>query len=151
MPNLSSFGPGDEITWGAPTGNALDPRTDDDDLPHGMIAFETAQEMAAEQISSTPGLVADWLSEMAADLTLRKPVETMKIDEADIQGAPAHVLLALIMTGTDKQAGLARMFLRDRFEADYAECIDERANEILIEINGKPDDTPAGYRETWDD
>ena len=148
---ITNLGPGDEATWPAYTGGALDPRNDDDDLPDGMIDFETAQEMAADEISSSPGLVADWLSEMAADLSLRKPVETMKIHEGDIQGAPAHVLLALIITGTDKQAGLARMFLRDRFEADFADCINERADELLLAANGKPDDTPAGYRETWDD
>lgn len=90
------------------------------------------QAQAEDELASTPDAVATWLCG-ELDIDSMRPVETMRIPERDIQTAPVRILLALIMTGTDQQANLARFFLRDRFVADHATEIDKRADELLIE------------------
>lgn len=100
-----------------------------------------AWEQAEEEFASTPHEVADWLLDAVAEhVGPDDVIDTLRINEHDIQGQPPHVLLALIMTGTDKQAGLARMFLRDAFKEARLYAIGKRATEIEA-------DRPADY---WD-
>ena len=90
-----------------------------------------AWEQAEEEFASTPHEVADWLFDAVSDhVGPDDVIDTMRINEHEIQGQPPHVLLALIMTGTDKQAGLARMFLRDAFKEARLYAIGQRATEI---------------------
>lgn len=97
---------------------------------------------AEEELASTPHEVAEFLFDStAADGLSDLPVNTARINERDIQGQPVHVLLALVMTGTDKQAALARMFLRDAFREARLYAIGKRATEIEA-------DRPADY---WSD
>lgn len=37
MNRFTNLGPGDEQTWGAPSGHPNDPRTEDDDEAEGML------------------------------------------------------------------------------------------------------------------
>ena len=98
-----------------------------------------AWEQAEEEYASTPHEVAEWLFDSVAEQAGPDDViDTMRINEHDIQGQPVHVLLALIMTGTDRQAGLARMFLRDAFKEARLYAIGTRATEIEA-------DRPADY------
>ena len=90
------------------------------------------ESQAEDELASTPDAVATWLSG-ELDLDSMRPVETTRIHERDIQGAPVRILLALIMTGTDQQANLARFFLRGRFAADHKREIQARADQLLIE------------------
>lgn len=90
------------------------------------------ESQAEDELASTPDAVATWLSG-ELDLDSMRPVETARIHERDIQGAPVRILLALIMTGTDQQANLARFFLRGRFAADHKREIQSRADQLLIE------------------
>ena len=130
---LTDYGPGDEITWG-PCTDPRDPRWDDSIDP--PLAEWEADEQAADEISSTAANVAEWLYTVTDHEDGWKPVETMKIADAALQDAPVHILLAVVMTGTDRQANLARMFLRDRYQAARADQIGERASELLLETNG---------------
>ena len=149
MPYPYTPGPGDEATWPAYTGHPNDPRNDD--LDDDTLDAESAQEMAAEQCASNPGMVSQWLADICDTDGAWQPVETMRVHEASLQDAPVHILFAVMMTGTDQQAGFARMFLRDRFEEQHRAEIDERADELLLAANGLPDDTPAGYHNDYDD
>jgi hypothetical protein len=92
-------------------------------------------EMAAEQLASTAANVLDWLQSVCNDDASGEPVETNSIHDAQLQDAPAAVLLACIMTGSDRQAGFARMFLRERFEAARATEITERSAELIEQAN----------------
>lgn len=118
-------GPGDSATWPAYVIDANDPRNDYD----GLAQWE-ADEIAAEQLASTAADVSDWLAQQTDNDAGWKPVETHLIRDADLQDAPVSVLLACVMTGTDRQAGFARMFLRERFEAARATEIAERSAEL---------------------
>jgi hypothetical protein len=45
---MIDYGPGDEQTWGSPTGHPNDPRTEDDDEAEGMLLdMEEATELMA--------------------------------------------------------------------------------------------------------
>jgi hypothetical protein len=131
--HYTTLGPGDSPTWGPYLGDPNDPRNvgiEDDSL-----AQWEADEIAAEQIASTSANVLDWLQSVCNDDASSKPVETNLIHDADLQDAPAAVLLACIMTGTDRQAGFARMFLRERFEAARATEIAERSVKLIEQAN----------------
>lgn len=116
----------------------------------GLADWE-ADEIAEEEFASTAFEVADFLID-AVQLVdeAKQPVDTMRIHERDIQDAPIHVLLALIMTGTDQQANFARMFLRDHFKRTKAYWIGERAAELLREANG-PERDPGSIGCEFDD
>lgn len=132
--NLSNYGPGDEITWPAYTGGANDPRNDDFD-PDELDA-NTARDMARDQLCTTSAGVADWLAKVCDTDAGWTAVSTEQVDEADIHGAPAHILLALILTGTNEQAQAARHELRRAFIKASRSDIDDRAAELLREANG---------------
>lgn len=145
---FTDYGPGDEITWGRCT-DPRDPRwIESDETP---LADWEADEIAEEEFASTAFEVADFLID-AVQLVdeAKQPVDTMRIHERDIQDAPIHVLLALIMTGTDQQANFARMFLRDHFKRTKAYWIGERAAELLREANG-PEEDPSSIGCEFDD
>jgi hypothetical protein len=130
--HYTTLGPGDHATWPAHI-VANDPREigiEDD----GIAQWE-ADEIAAEQIASTAAAVVDWLGNVCNDDASSKPVETNSIHDAQLQDAPAAVLLACIMTGSDRQAGFARMFLRERFEAARKDEITERSAELYEAAN----------------
>ena len=130
--HYTTLGPGDNATWPAHI-VANDPREigiEDD----GLAQWE-ADEIAAEQIASTAANVLDWLQSVCNDDASSKPVETHLISDAQLQDAPVAVLLACIMTGTDRQATFARMFLRDRFQADRKDEITERSAELIEQAN----------------
>ena len=130
--HYTTLGPGDNATWPAHI-VANDPREigiEDD----GLAQWE-ADEIAAEQIASTAAAVVDWLGNVCNDDASSKPVETHLISDAQLQDAPVAVLLACIMTGTDRQATFARMFLRDRFQAARADEITERSAELYEAAN----------------
>jgi hypothetical protein len=131
--HYTTLGPGDSPTWGPYLGDPNDPRNvgiEDD----GLAQWE-ADEIAAEQIASTAAAVVDWLGNVCNDEASGEPVETHLIRDADLQDAPVAVLLACIMTGTDRQATFARMFLRDRFQAARADEITERSAELYEAAN----------------
>jgi hypothetical protein len=131
--HYTTLGPGDSPTWGPYLGDPNDPRNvgiEDD----GLAQWE-ADEIAAEQLASTAANVLDWLQSVCNDDASSKPVETNLISDAQLQDAPAAVLLACIMTGTDRQATFARMFLRDRFQADRKDEITERSAELYEAAN----------------
>lgn len=110
-----------------------------------------AAEVAEEEFASNAFEVADFLIDAVQLVDAAKqPIDTMRINERDIQGQPVHVLLALIMAGTDKQANLARMFLRDEFKRVKAYWIGERAAELLREANG-PEHDPSSIGCEFDD
>jgi hypothetical protein len=135
--HYTTLGPGDHATWPAHI-VANDPREigiEDD----GLAQWE-ADEIAAEQIASTAAAVVDWLGNVCNDDASSKPVETHLIPDAQLQDAPAAVLLACIMTGSDRQAGFARMFLRERFEAARATEIAERSAELYEAANPTHDE-----------
>ena len=130
--HYTTLGPGDSATWPAHI-VANDPREigiEDD----GLAQWE-ADEIAAEQIASTAANVVDWLGNVCNDDASSRPVETHLISDAQLQDAPVAVLLACIMTGSDRQAGFARMFLRERFEAARATEITERSAELIEQAN----------------
>ncbi len=130
--HYTTLGPGDNATWPAHI-VANDPREigiEDD----GLAQWE-ADEIAAEQIASTAAAVVDWLGNVCNDDASSKPVETHLVSDAQLQDAPVAVLLACIMTGSDRQAGFARMFLRERFEAARATEITERSAELYEAAN----------------
>lgn len=106
---------------------------------HEGLADWEADEIAEEEFASTAFEVADFLID-AVQLAdeAKQPVDTMRIHERDIQAAPIHVLLALIMTGTDQQANFARMFLRDHYKRVKAFWIAERAAELLRNSSPPP-------------
>jgi len=130
--HYTTLGPGDHATY--PTHIVdNDPREigiEDD----GLAQWE-ADEIAAEQIASTAAAVVDWLGNVCNDDASSKPVETHLISDAQLQDAPVAVLLACIMTGSDRQAGFARMFLRERFEAARATEIAERSVKLIEQAN----------------
>ena len=131
--HYTTLGPGDSATWGPYLGDPNDPRNvgiEDD----GLAQWE-ADEIAAEQLASTAANVLDWLQSVCNDDASGEPVETNSIHDAQLQDAPVAVLLACIMTGTDRQAGFARMFLRERFEAARATEIAERSAELIEQAN----------------
>ena len=128
--HYTTLGPGDSATWPAYVIDANDPRNDYE----GLAQWE-ADEIAAEQIASTAAAVVDWLGNVCNDDASSKPVETHLISDAQLQDAPVAVLLACIMTGTDRQATFARMFLRDRFQADRKDEITERSAELYEAAN----------------
>lgn len=116
----------------------------------GLADWE-ADEQAAEDIASTGYTVAHWLmAECEGTPRATEPVYTGAIHDAQLQDAPTHVLIACIMTGTDRQAGFARMFLRDRFDAAHRAEAGERAAELLREANG-PEHDPASIGCEFDD
>ena len=125
-------------------------------LPHLPDSFDgltdqDADEQAAEDIASTGYDVAHWLMAECDDTPAAlEPVYTAAIHDAQLQDAPTHVLLACLMTGTDRQAGFARMFLRDRFEAAHRTEIAQRAADLLREANG-PEDDPSAIGCEFDD
>ena len=130
--HYTTLGPGDHATWPAHI-VANDPREigiEDD----GLAQWE-ADEIAAEQLASTAAAVVDWLGNVCNDDASSKPVKTHLISDAQLQDAPVAVLLACIMTGTDRQATFARMFLRDRFQADRKDEITERSAELYEAAN----------------
>jgi hypothetical protein len=131
--HYTTLGPGDEATWPAYTGHPLDPRNSAND--NNSLDEWEADEMAAEQLASTAANVLDWLQSVCNDDASGEPVETNSIHDAQLQDAPAAVLLACIMTGSDRQAGFARMFLRERFEAARATEITERSAELIEQAN----------------
>lgn len=109
------------------------------------------EEQAAEDIASTGYTVAHWLmTECESDPRAIDPVYTGAVHDAQLQDAPTHVLIACLMTGTDRQAGFARMFLRDRFDTAHRAEAGERAAELLREANG-PEDDPSSIGCEWDD
>lgn len=122
---ITSFGPGDEITWG-PCINPNDPRWDDGD----SLSECDAQSMAAEQVSATPAQVANWLEEQCSEAWV--PVETHELDE-DLSELPTSGLLAMIMVGTHDQLRAARHELRARYERAQQEEIDDLAGELMLE------------------
>jgi hypothetical protein len=128
--HYTTLGPGDSATWPAYVIDANDPRNDYE----GLAQWE-ADEIAAEQLASTAAAVVDWLGNVCNDDASSKPVETNSIHDAQLQDAPVAVLLACIMTGTDRQATFARMFLRERFQADRADEITERSAELYEAAN----------------
>jgi hypothetical protein len=128
--HYTTLGPGDSATWPAYVIDANDPRNDYE----GLAQWE-ADEIAAEQLASTAAAVVDWLGNVCNDDASSKPVETHLISDAQLQDAPVAVLLACIMTGTDRQATFARMFLRDRFQAARADEITERSAELYEAAN----------------
>lgn len=116
----------------------------------GLADWE-ADEQASEDIASTGYDVAHWLMAECEDTPAAlEPVYTAAIHDAQLQDAPTHVLLACIMTGTDRQAGFARMFLRDRFQAAHRAEIAQRAAELLREANG-PERDPSSIGCEFDD
>jgi hypothetical protein len=120
------------------------------DTFEGLADWE-ADEQASEDIASTGCDVAHWLMAECEDTPAAlEPVCTAAIHDAQLQDAPTHVLLACIMTGTDRQAGFARMFLRDRFEAAHRAEIAQRAAELLCEANG-PERDPSSIGCEFDD
>jgi hypothetical protein len=126
--HYTTLGPGDSPTWGPYLGDPNDPRNvgiEDDGLAHWE-----ADEIAAEQLASTAADVSDWLAQQTDNDAGWKPVETHLIHDAQLQDAPVSVLLACVMTGTDRQATFARMFLRDRFQTARATEIAERSAEL---------------------
>jgi hypothetical protein len=136
--HYTTLGPGDSPTWGPYLGDPNDPRNvgiEDDSL-----AQWEADEIAAEQLASTAANVLDWLQSVCNDDASSKPVETNLIHDAQLQDAPVSVLLACIMTGSDRQAGFARMFLRERFEAARATEIAERSAELYEAANPTHDE-----------
>jgi hypothetical protein len=136
--HYTTLGPGDSPTWGPYLGDPNDPRNvgiEDDSL-----AQWEADEIAAEQLASTAANVLDWLQSVCNDDASSKPVETNLISDAQLQDAPVAVLLACIMTGTDRQATFARMFLRDRFQAARADEITERSAELYEAANPTHDE-----------
>jgi hypothetical protein len=128
--HYTTLGPGDSATWPAYVIDANDPRNDYE----GLAQWE-ADEIAAEQLASTAAAVVDWLGNVCNDDASSKPVETHLISDEQLQDAPVAVLLACIMTGTDRQATFARMFLRDRFQADRKDEITERSAELYEAAN----------------
>jgi hypothetical protein len=128
--HYTTLGPGDSATWPAYVIDANDPRNDYE----GLAQWE-ADEIAAEQLASTAAAVVDWLGNVCNDDASSKPVETNSIHDAQLQDAPVAVLLACIMTGTDRQATFARMFLRERFQADRKDEITERSAELYEAAN----------------
>ena len=120
------------------------------DTFEGLADWE-ADEQAAEDIASTGYDVAHWLmAECEGTPAALEPVYTAAIHDAQLQDAPTHVLLACIMTGTDRQAGFARMFLRDRFDAAHRVEAAQRAAELLREANG-PERDPGSIGCEFDD
>lgn len=120
------------------------------DTCDGLADWE-ADEQAAEDIASTGYTVAHWLmAECETTPRATEPVYTGAIHDAQLQDAPTHVLLACLMTGTDRQAGFARMFLRDRFDAAHRAEAGERAAELLREANG-PEHDPSDVGCEFDD
>lgn len=118
---------------------------------HDGLADWEADEQAAEDIASTGYTVAHWLmSECEGTPRATEPVYTGGLHDAQLQDAPTHVLIACIMTGTDRQATFARMFLRDRFDAAHRAEAGERAAELLREANG-PEHDPASIGCEFDD
>jgi hypothetical protein len=115
-------------------GHDQDPQREIGIEDDGLAQWE-ADEIAAELIASTAAAVVDWLGNVCNDDASSVPVETHLIRDADLQDAPVAVLLACIMTGSDRQAGFARMFLRERFESARATEITERSAELIEQAN----------------
>ena len=132
--HYTTLGPGDSATWGPYLGHPNDPRHPVGIEDDGVAQWE-ADEIAAEQLASTAANVLDWLQSVCNDDASGEPVETNSIHDAQLQDAPVAVLLACIMTGTDRQATFARMFLRDRFQADRKDEITERSAELYEAAN----------------
>jgi hypothetical protein len=120
-------------------GHDQDPQREIGIEDDGLAQWE-ADEIAAEQLASTAANVLDWLQSVCNDDASGEPVETNSIHDAQLQDAPAAVLLACIMTGSDRQAGFARMFLRERFEAARATEIAERSAELYEAANPTHDE-----------
>lgn len=115
------------------------------------LAEWEADEQAAEDIASTGVDVAEWLlAECEGVPAGFEPVYTNALLDEVLQDAPTHVLLACVMTGTDRQAAFARMFLRDRFDAAHRAEAAQRAAELLREANG-PEDDPSSIGCEFDD
>ena len=135
--HYTTLGPGDEATWPAYTGHALDPRNSADD--DGLDEWE-ADEMAAEQLASTADEMLSWLSDVTRDDEASKPVETNSLDDSQLQDASAAVLLACIFVGDDRQANFARMFLRQRFEASRRQQISDLSAQLYARANHYDDE-----------
>jgi hypothetical protein len=128
------YGPGDEATWGPWNGDSSDPRAPDSDY---MTADEAEQE-AREDVLCTPDDLAEFIWDTCARKTTL--VRAHRIDELALQEAPAHVLLAVIVNGTDAQANTARHLLREQMLAhDVSKfSVERRASELLAE-HGEPE------------
>lgn len=125
--------PAADPDYGAFFGQPGDPRTPDDD--DEAITPEQAQDQAAAEWLSTPAKVAAWLMKHCDTPAGRKPVEGIDALHADeVMELPIVGLLAVLMTGTDEQALIARRMLRDdALEINHTE-IGKRAAELLAVV-----------------
>lgn len=142
---ITQYGPGDEITWG-PCTDPRDPRWEEDE---DRLTKDDARDQARDELCSQAANVAEWLYTVVDNPAGWEFVDTLRVDAGSLQDAPVHVLFAVIMTGTNEQANLARMFLRERYEAARADQIDDRADEILHEANGQEPDPYANDPHLW--
>ena len=95
--------------------------------------LDMIEAQAEEELLTDTKDFSAWLFDACDCDEAEIPLNVMQIHESKIQGAPVHVLLALIMCGTDKQANLARMFLREAWRLQYAHVIDRRFRKLLAD------------------
>lgn len=122
------YGPGDEITWGSPTGHPNDPRTD---VPDDHLSEDEALERATEEMMSSPYAVAFWLSEEIGDASI---VDVDAVTD-HLPDASVNELLAMIMAGDSAQIVAAAYELRERFRQGSAGDISDRARELMREAS----------------
>lgn len=114
--------------YGPYRGHPADPRTDDDDIG---AAFEDAEGIAQDEFLATPANVAQWLAKVTDTPAGWKPI-TFAADPLPTSMTTAE-LLALLVSGTERQAREARYVLRDRYIAAHKTEIAARVADIMRE------------------
>ena len=125
LPIHRTPGPGD--LW-------IPPEFDDSEY----LTPEQAAEEARDDVLATPSAIAEFVWEIGTGQ--HEPVKAHELDDIALLDAPPHVLLAVVLTGGNDQANMARCLLRDRMLAydGTQHCIEERASELLKEF-GEPE------------
>lgn len=129
MNHITSYGPGDEITWG-PVMDSRDPRNDDDGEFH---TEQSALDQAAEDVLATPYAWSWFLSDV---IEQEEPVDTAMGADWFAGDATVDELLAVVMDCGDWVAVReARAELRDRFMAhrDTKLAVQARADKLVGE------------------
>lgn len=118
-------GPGDEITWGAPTGHPNDPRTESIYDDGSLMTQGEAEDDAADGVAHDMNLVSDWLAK-ACDGQLDVSSKT-ELD--DVHGLPIPRLLSVLLNGSDKAALAARRELKWRLIEEHMDVVRENASD----------------------
>jgi hypothetical protein len=127
---ITHYGPGDAITWGACAGHPHDPRTPEPEVEY--IAEEDAPELAADLIRSTPATFSAWLAKECAGST--ESLDWYSLTKQQHRGDRLTVpqLLAVVVCGFDVPARKAAQFeLVERFDAAHAEQAQQDAADML--------------------